>query len=224
MRFLIINMYKKQSIFNNRKIGEMFIDGLRGNKVFFKKWDDVKGIRDALKGKRIDGKRIDGKRIDGKRIDGKRIDGKRIDGIIISGSDYFVDGKEHSIIDESILNSNLPILGVCYGFQSLIHTLGKPSYIKRNKRGYMGYTRSFSITKPFPVQKRKFLFHHRNYVVKVPKGFKIYKKIGNKIIIAYNSKKNILGVQFYLYKYKKTVRLFLDAWISNCVAPKVAKP
>jgi GMP synthase-like glutamine amidotransferase len=209
-------MYKKQSIFNNRKIGEMFIDCLKGNETIFKKWDDVKGIRDALKGKRIDGKRIDGK-----RIDGKRIDGKRIDGIIISSSDYFVDGKEHSIIDESILKSNIPILGVCYGFQSLIHTLGKPSYIKRNKSGYMDYIRSFSITKPFPVQKRKFIFHHRNYIVKVPKGFKIYKKIGNKIIIAYNSKKNILGVQFYLYKYKKTVRLFLDAWISNCVAPKV---
>ena len=191
MIFLIINMYKKQSVFKNRKIGEMFIEGLRGHKVIFKKWDDSKGIRDVLN--------------------------KRIDGIIISGSDYFVDGKEHSIIDESILNSNLPILGICYGFQSLIHTLGKPSYIKRNKSGYMSYTRSFSITKPFTVPKRKFLFHHRNYIVKVPNGFKIYKKIGNKIIIAYNSKKNILGVQFYLYKYKKTVRMFLNAWIARCV-------
>lgn len=199
MIFLIINMYKKQSVFKNRKIGDMFIEGLGGHKAIFRKWDDVKGIRDVLN--------------------------ERIDGIIISGSDYFVDGKEHSIIDESILNSNLPILGVCYGFQSLIHTLGKPSYIKRNKSGYMSYTRSFSITKPLTVPKRKFLFHHRNYIVKVPKGFKIYKKIGNKIIIAYNSKKNILGVQFYLYKYKKTVRMFLDAWIARCVAriPKATK-
>ena len=197
MYFLIINMYKKQSVFKNRKIGDMFIEGLKGHKVIFKKWDDVKGIRDVLRT-------------------------KRIDGIIISGSDYFVDGKEHSIIDESILNSNLPILGVCYGFQSLIHTLGKPSYIKRNKSGYMSYTRSFSITKPLTVPKRKFLFHHRNYIVKVPKGFKVYKKIGEKIIIAYNSKRNILGVQFYLYKYKKTVRMFLDAWIARCVVlPKV---
>ena len=131
MIFLIINMYKKQSVFKNRKIGEMFIEGLRGHKVIFKKWDDSKGIRDVLN----------------KRIDGKQSkQPKRIDGIIISGSDYFVDGKEHSIIDESILNSNLPILGVCYGFQSLIHTLGKPSYIKRNKSGYLSYTRSFSIT------------------------------------------------------------------------------
>ena len=211
MIFLIINMYKKQSVFKNRKIGEMFIEGLKGHKVIFKKWDDSKGIRDVLGTKRIDGKQPK--------------QPKRIDGIIISGSDYFVDGKEHSIIDESILNSNLPILGICYGFQSLIHTLGKPSYIKRNKSGYMSYTRSFSITKPFTVPKRKFLFHHRNYIVKVPKGFKIYKKIGEKIIIAYNSKRNILGVQFYLYKYKKTVRMFLNAWIARCVAriPKATK-
>jgi len=189
-------MYKKQSVFKNRKIGEMFIDGLGGHKAIFRKWDDVKGIRDVL---------------------------KRIDGIILSGSDYFVDGKEHSIIDESILSADIPILGVCYGFQSLINTLGKPSYIKINKSGYMSYTRSFCITKPFTVPKRNFLFHHRNYIVKVPKGFKVIKKIGNKIIIAYNSKKNILGVQFYLYKYKKTVRLFLDAWIAMCVIPKATK-
>ena len=210
MIFLIINMYKKQSVFKNRKIGEMFIEGLRGHKVIFKKWDDSKGIRDVLN----------------KRIDGKQSkQPKRIDGIIISGSDYFVDGKEHSIIDESILNSNLPILGVCYGFQSLIHTLGKPSYIKRNKSGYLSYTRSFSITKPFTVPKRNYFFYHTNYIVKVPKGFKIYKKIGNKIIIAYNSKKNILGVQFHPEKYKKTMRMFLNAWIARCVAriPKATK-
>jgi GMP synthase-like glutamine amidotransferase len=51
--------------------------------------------------------------------------------------------------------------------------------------------------------------------VKVPKGFKIIKKIGNKIIIAYNSKKNILGVQFHPEKYKRSLRLFLDAWIAK---------
>ena len=193
-------MYKKQSVFKHLKIKEKFIDGLGGHKAIFRKWDDSKGIRDVL---------------NGKRIDGKRIDGKRIDGIILSGSDYFVDGKEHSIIDESILSADIPILGMCYGFQSLIHTLGKPSYIKRNKGGYMGYTRSFSISKPFIVPKRKYYFYHTNYIVKVPKGFKIIKKIGNKIIIAYNSKKNILGVQFHPEKYKRSLRLFLDAWIAK---------
>lgn len=202
MRFLIINMYKKQSVFKHLKIKEKFIDGLGGHKAIFRKWDDSKGIRDVL--------------------NGKRIDGKRIDGIILSGSDYFVDGKEHSIIDESILSADIPILGMCYGFQSLIHTLGKPSYIKRNKGGYMGYTRSVSISKPFIVPKRKYYFYHTNYIVKVPKGFKIIKKIGNKIIIAYNSKKNILGVQFHPEKYKRSLRLFLDAWIAK--ATKATKP
>ena len=204
MKFLIINMYKKQSIFKNRKIGEMFIDCLKGNETIFKKWDDVKGIRDALKGK---------------RIDGKRIDGKRIDGIIISGSDYYVKDEGSAIIDESILTSNIPILAMCYGFQYLAYRYGEPSFIKSSKRKKI-YSRSFRIKEPFYIPKIKYSFWHKDYIVNVPKDYKVIKKIGNKIIMAYNSKKNILGVQFYLYKYKNAVKIFMKHWIDECVISK----
>lgn len=70
MKILIINMYKKQSIFKHLKIKEKFLEGLRnegkGTKAIFRKWDDVEGIRNVLKR-------------------------KKIDGIILSGSDYFVN-------------------------------------------------------------------------------------------------------------------------------------
>jgi len=197
-------MYKKQSIFKNRKIGEMFIDCLKGNETIFKKWDDVKGIRDALKGK---------------RIDGKRIDGKRIDGIIISGSDYYVKDEGSAIIDESILTSNIPILAMCYGFQYLAYRYGEPSFIKSSKRKKI-YSRSFRIKEPFYIPKIKYSFWHKDYIVNVPKDYKVIKKIGNKIIMAYNSKKNILGVQFYLYKYKNAVKIFMKHWIDECVISK----
>jgi hypothetical protein len=64
-------MYKKQSIFKHLKIKEKFLEGLRnegtkGAKAIFRKWDNVEGIRDVLKR-------------------------KKIDGIILSGSDYFVN-------------------------------------------------------------------------------------------------------------------------------------
>jgi len=36
--------------------------------------------------------------------------------------------------------------------------------------------------------------------------------------MAYNSKKNILGVQFHPEKYKKSARLFFNFWISNYIA------
>jgi anthranilate/para-aminobenzoate synthase component II len=54
----------------------------------------------------------------------------------------------------------------------------------------------------------------------VPKAFKVIKKIGNKIMIAYNSKKNILGVQFHPEKYKRSSRVFFDLWITGCVQRK----
>jgi GMP synthase-like glutamine amidotransferase len=189
-------MYKKQSIFKHLKIKEKFLEGLRnegkGTKAIFRKWDDVEGIRDVLKR-------------------------KKIDGIILSGSDYFVDCKKNSSIDKSILLANIPILAICYGFQSLIHTLGKPVYIKRNKNGYMNYVHSLRIPEPFAIPKHKYYFYHTNYIVKVPNDFKILTKIKNKIIVAYNSKKNILGVQFHPEKYKKTLRIILHTWITKCV-------
>ena len=187
-------------LFNKFKKGYKF--ALKGNKLIFKKWNDVEGIRDVLKN-------------------------NKISGIIISGSNYFVKNKEHSIIDDSILSPEvrpvrpsrpLPILAICYGFQYFVSRFGKNSFIKSNKSGYMKYNISFRITEPFYIPKNKYFFIHTDYIVKVPKDFKVIKKIKNKIIIAYNSKKNILGVQFHPEKYKRYSRLFFNAWINKCVA------
>jgi anthranilate/para-aminobenzoate synthase component II len=189
-------MYKKQVLFKSRKVKEFFIDALQGHTLIFKKWDDVKGIRDALKG--------------------KRIDGKRIDGIIIPGSDYYVKDEGSAIIDECILKSNIPILAMCYGFQYLAYRYGEPSFIKSSKRKKI-YSRSFRIKEPFHIPKIKYSFSHKDYIVNVPKDYKAIMKLKNKIIMVYNSKKNILGVQFYLYKYKNAVKIFMKHWIDECI-------
>jgi anthranilate/para-aminobenzoate synthase component II len=196
-------MYKKQVLFKSRKVKEFFIDALQGHTLIFKKWDDVKGIRDALKG--------------------KRIDGKRIDGIIIPGSDYYVKDEGSAIIDECILKSNIPILAMCYGFQYLAYRYGETSFIKSSKRKKI-YSRSFRIKEPFHIPKIKYSFSHKDYIVNVPKDYKAIMKLKNKIIMAYNSKKNILGVQFYLYKYKNAVKIFMKHWIDECVISKPRSP
>ena len=81
----------------------------------------------------------------------------------------------------------------------------------------MIYNNSFCITEPFYIPKNKYYFIHADYIVKVPKNFKIIKKINNKIMIAYNYKKNILGVQFHPEKYKKSSKLFFNTWIAKCL-------
>ncbi len=200
MKFLIINMYKKQVLFKSRKVKEFFIDALQGYTLIFKRWNDTKGIQDVLKR--------------------KRIDGKRIDGIIISGSETFVKDEGSAIIDESILKSNIPILALCYGFQYLAYRYGEPSFIKSSKRKRV-YSRSFRIKQPFRLPKIKYSFWHKDNVVNVPKDYDAIMKFKNKIIMAYNSKRNILGVQFYLYKYKKAVKIFMNHWIKECVVSKI---
>ena len=229
--FLVINMYSTRALFKMFKKG--YDNALKGHKIIYKNWDDVRGIRDTLR---------------------KRGSGG-VSGIIITGSDYFIKNKGHSIIDDSILLSRryrrhrryrryrLPILAICYGFQYMVSSEGsrssrasrsvassKNTFIKSNKAGYMKYNKSFSVSDsggsagassiPFNIPKTKYFFYHRDYIVKVPKDFTVIKKSKDKIVMAYNSKKNILGVQFHPEKYKKSARVFFNAWISGCVLRK----
>jgi GMP synthase-like glutamine amidotransferase len=185
-------MYKDQNIYRSLKIKKKLLYGLEGNKVIFKKWDDAAGIQYILKN-------------------------KKVCGIVITGSDYFIGEGVHSVIDESILKSKIPILAICYGFQYLISKYRKLSFIKSCKSGYMKYYNSFSITHPFYIPKNKYFFSHTDYIVKVPKNYKIIKRIGEKIIVAYNYKKNILCTQFHPEKYKKSSRIFFNTWIAKCL-------
>jgi GMP synthase-like glutamine amidotransferase len=196
-------MYSTRALFNKFKKG--YENALKGHKIIFKNWDDTEGIRDTLRNKKVS-----------------------VSGIIITGSDYFVKGRKHSTIDESIMRSRLPILAICYGFQYMVckagsvrsrGSLGNNTFIKSNKDGYMKYRVSFKIAAA-PLPPTKYFFYHTDYVVKVPRTFTVIKKIKNKIVMAYNSKKNILGVQFHPEKYKKSARLFFNFWISNYIATR----
>ena len=183
-------MFKDQRIYKRNK--KKFIYGLQGNKIIFKKWNDIEGIKNTLIA-------------------------NKISGIIISGSDYFVNEKGHSIIDDCILKSKIPILAICYGFQYIVNKYGKSSYIKSFTNGYRNYSCNLQIKRPFYIPKSKYYFKHVNYIVNVPKNFKVIKKIGDKIIVAYNSKRNIFAVQFHPEKYKISGRAFFKMWIDKCV-------
>jgi GMP synthase-like glutamine amidotransferase len=183
-------MFKDIGVY--KKFKKRILYGLQDNKVIFKKWDDAKGIKDTL-------------------------ETKNIRGIILSGSDYFVKEKDSAIIDPCIINSNIPILAICYAFQYFIFKFGKRSYIKSFTNGYRKYSMSFSVPNPFHIPKNKYLFIHTDYIVKAPKTFKVIKKLKNKIMIAYNCKKNILGVQFHPEKNKGASRAFFNMWINTCI-------
>ena len=84
MKLLIINMYNDQLKYKKSKKNLMY--ALQGKKLIFKRWNDKQGIYNTLKN-------------------------NKIAGIIISGSDYFVKEKKHSIIDEIIIKSKKRMMG-----------------------------------------------------------------------------------------------------------------
>ena len=54
----------------------------------------------------------------------------------------------------------------------------------------------------------------QDYLVSIGKEYKIIKKMGNKIIIAYNKSDNIIGIQFHPEYITKTGRIFFKNWFN----------
>jgi GMP synthase (glutamine-hydrolysing) len=138
------------------------------------------------------------------------LDTGKIDGIIISGSDYFILNKDSPRIPKFVFNYKIPILAICYGLQNLTAKKNIGSF----KCGMKKYTKKIKISRPFKVKKLKYTFYHQDYLVNINKKYKIIKKMGNKIIIAYNKLDNIIGIQFHPEYDKKTGKIFFKKWLN----------
>jgi GMP synthase (glutamine-hydrolysing) len=60
-------------------------------------------------------------------------------GIIFSGGPRSTTGADAPSIDRSLLNGNIPVLGICYGMQLIAHTLG--GKVEKGRLGEYGRTR-----------------------------------------------------------------------------------
>ncbi|MFP4330478.1 MAG: glutamine amidotransferase-related protein, partial [Spirochaetaceae bacterium] len=61
--------------------------------------------------------------------------GESVKGVILSGSPASVHQHDAPRVDQSLLSSSLPVLGICYGLQRLTHDSGG-SVATREKREY----------------------------------------------------------------------------------------
>ncbi len=121
-------------------------------------------------------------------------------GIILSGSPANVYAKGAPLPDPRIYESDIPILGICYGMQLLSHVFGGKVQ-KSNKREY-----GLSALK---IHDHKDLFKginksfncwmsHGDKVTALPKGFEILAHTANAPYAAMrHSKKQIYAIQFH---------------------------
>jgi GMP synthase-like glutamine amidotransferase len=186
MNILLINLYSIVDKFKKKKIIFKKIFKDKAN-LIVKNWNDKNGILKTLK---------------------KR----NINGIILSGSDFRIKEINKGIIPDEVFTSNIPILGICYGFQYLVYYYSSLKNIKSFKnKNYNNYDKFLSINKPFIIKKTNYKFNHHDYIIKLPKKWITcikYKKI---IYMGYY-KKNI-GIQFHPEFYKKSSHIFYSSWL-----------
>ena len=123
-------------------------------------------------------------------------------GIILSGGPNSVLDKKAPKIHTCVLESNIPILGICYGLQALSIQCG--GLINESSSREYGFAKIKIINNSIIIPrewKNKIInvwMSHGDNVSKPPKGFKIIAKSNNKIIsIIVNEKKHIYGLQFH---------------------------
>jgi GMP synthase (glutamine-hydrolysing) len=118
-------------------------------------------------------------------------------GFILSGGPKSVYEENAPFIQNFILESGLPILGICYGMQALTHALGgkvDPS----TQREYGHAEIQSLISNHLTSNLSKVWMSHGDKVTQLPEGFEALAKSGNSPYAAMGDlKRKYFGVQFH---------------------------
>ena len=179
-------------------VTDKLIDYLEKNKIPFKDVTSSKQMDKILKNK------------------------EKVDGIILGGSNLKYSNRlcacsiNNNII--SLLEFDVPILGICFGFQTLGMAYGgdvKAMTKMENKRKPVLLKKS-KIFKGLD-KKEKFKFMHGDYLDKIPFSFEVIAKTKNGMIQGIQHKeKEIYGVQFHPEISGKVGETILDNFIKIC--------
>jgi GMP synthase (glutamine-hydrolysing) len=121
-------------------------------------------------------------------------------GIILTGGPQSVFDEKSLKVDPEIFELNVPILGICYGMQTIAHYFG--GEIEESDKGEYGKTPLFvdNRTALFEnvAQESTIWMNHRDSVVSLPENFKKIARTLNCPIAGFeNTEKNIYAVQFH---------------------------
>ena len=134
-------------------------------------------------------------------------------GIILSGGPASVYGKNSPTVDKKIFGLKIPVLGICYGQQLLVHLLGGkvvagrikeygPAFVSTKLKERSRTSSHYGEAKPalFANMPDKFQvwMSHGDEVTKLPKGFRYLASSENiKAASIADEKRIIYGVQFH---------------------------
>jgi GMP synthase (glutamine-hydrolysing) len=121
-------------------------------------------------------------------------------GIILSGGPSSVYDPDAPQADAAILETGLPILGICYGFQFIVHHLGgKVQKASRHEYGDAEVTILDRAAAPFAgaPEKIRVWMSHGDQAAELPQGFHETARTANALAGIANPDRKIWAVQFH---------------------------
>jgi len=123
-------------------------------------------------------------------------------GIILSGGPETVKQKGSPKISDKVFDLGIPLLGICYGMQSIAKQLkGKVELAYKREFGHADLllkNQGSGLFKGINTKKISVWMSHGDHVSKLPRGFKICATTSNSPIAAfYHPTKKIFGLQFH---------------------------
>jgi GMP synthase (glutamine-hydrolysing) len=122
------------------------------------------------------------------------------EGIILSGGPSSIYEKNSPKIDKKIFNLGIPVLGICYGMQFMVYSLGG-TVERAGKREYgfaeLRIKRQEGILEGIEKITRCWM-SHGDSIKKLPEGFVVTASTENtEIAAAFNDNKKFYGLQFH---------------------------
>jgi GMP synthase (glutamine-hydrolysing) len=126
---------------------------------------------------------------------------KDLEGIIISGGQFSVYDPKAPKYSRALLEAGVPVLGICYGQQSIAEMLGgevKPAGNREYGKTSIKITGSSPLFANIPEGEMNTWMSHGDIVVKMPPGFEaVAISEGGHIAAMQNREKKIYAVQFH---------------------------
>tara|TARA_Y100000310_G_scaffold308996_1_gene352651 strand:- start:7012 stop:8529 length:1518 start_codon:yes stop_codon:yes gene_type:complete len=145
------------------------------------------------------------------------------EGLIISGGQFSVYDKEAPLYSKEILNTGIPVLGICYGQQSIAYLLGgevKPTENREYGETKIRLMKDNPLFKDVPDKEFKVWMSHGDIVKQAPSDFEIIAESYNGHIASIN-KDNIYAVQFHPeVDHTENGKIILNNFVDICGAKR----
>jgi len=120
-------------------------------------------------------------------------------GIILSGGPCSVYDQDAPLTDRGVFDLGLPVLGICYGFQLMVHVLGgkvKPADKREYGHASVELTDDSRLFTGLPHNLTVWM-SHGDQAVDLPPGFRLTARTPNALAAIENAEKKLWAVQFH---------------------------